>query len=61
MEKGFDYNASMKKLEEIVAKVEDPETGIDDIASLAEQSAKIIDSCREYLRTVREKVENQSR
>ncbi|MGN0195728.1 MAG: exodeoxyribonuclease VII small subunit [Candidatus Cryptobacteroides sp.] len=61
MEKGFDYNASMKKLGEIVAKVEDPETGIDDIAALAGQSAKIIDSCREYLRTVREKVENQAR
>lgn len=56
MEK-FDYAKAVASLEEILAKVEDPETGIDDIDSYVRQAEELSARCREYLRGVREKVD----
>lgn len=56
MEK-FDYSKAMAELEEIAARVEDPSTGLDDIDKYIERSGKLIEACRLYLRTAREKVE----
>lgn len=59
MARKFDYDASMAKLEEIVARVEDPETALKDIGPLVEQSAKLIEACRNYLRELRDTVKEQ--
>lgn len=57
MEK-FDYAEALKELENIVVKVEDPSTGIDDIDRLIRRSDELVAGCREYLRTAREKLED---
>ena len=57
MEK-FDYTKAVEELESIAAKVEDPQTGIDDIDRYIRRSEELIEACRAYLRGVREKVEN---
>jgi len=56
MEK-FDYAQAVARLEEILAKVEDPATGIDDIDKYIRQAEELTARCREYLRGVREKVD----
>ena len=56
MEK-FDYAKAVADLEEILAKVEDPATGIDDIDKYVQQAEKLTARCRDYLRSVREKVD----
>lgn len=56
MEENFDYGKAMAELEQIAAKVEDPSTALDDIDKLIKRSAELVDACRNYLRTTREKV-----
>ena len=56
MEK-FDYAKAVASLEEILAKVEDPATGIDDIDKYVREAEELSARCREYLRGVREKVD----
>ena len=56
MEK-FNYAKAMAELESIAARVEDPATGLDDIDRYIKRSEELIDSCRNYLRTAREKIE----
>ena len=55
MEK-FDYTKAVEELEAIAAKVEDPQTGIDDIDKYIRRSQELIEACRAYLRGAREKV-----
>ncbi len=47
----------MAELERIAARVEDPQTSLDDIGALVKRSKELISQCREYLRTVRESIE----
>ena len=54
----FDYKKAVDELEKIAVKVEDPSTGLDDIDKYVRRSSKRVASCRAYLRTVRDKVEN---
>ena len=56
MEK-FEYKKAVETLEKILAKVEDPATGIDDIDKYVRQAEELTFRCREYLRGVREKVD----
>ena len=56
MEK-FDYAKAVETLEKILAKVEDPATGVDDIDKYVRQAEQLTARCREYLRGVREKVD----
>lgn len=57
MEEKFDYNVAVARLEEIALKVEDPSTSLDDIDRLVRESEKLVEACRNYLRSVRERVE----
>lgn len=59
MNKKFDYNKALERLEKIAAQVEDPATPLDDIAGLVKESRWLVEGCREYLRSVRENIENQ--
>ena len=58
MEEQFDYNAAVAELEKIAAKVEDPATGLDEIDRCIRRSDELIARCRDYLRTVRNTVDN---
>ncbi len=52
----FDYQKAMAELEKIAEKVEDPSTGLDDIDKYVKRTTELITSCRAYLRSVRDKV-----
>ena len=58
MEKKFDYNEAVAELEKIAARVEDPATGLDEIDRCIRRSDELIGLCREYLRTVRDTIDN---
>lgn len=49
----FDYKKAVEELEAIAAKVEDPQTGIDDIERYMSRSQELIAACRAYLRGAR--------
>ena len=55
--KDFDYSKALETLEGIAKAVEDPSTGLDDIDKYVKQSEDLIEKCRAYLRSVREKTE----
>ena len=57
MEK-FDYSEALKRLESIAVRVEDPQTGLEDIDKCIREADRLIEQCRAYLRTAREKTEN---
>ncbi len=59
-EEKFDYAKAMAELEGIAAKVEDPKTSLDDIGALVSRSKKLIEQCRNYLRSVRESIEKEA-
>ncbi len=52
----FDYNEALAEIEAIAAKVEDPNTGIEDIDKYIRRSEELIAACRAYLRGAREKL-----
>lgn len=54
----FDYNKAIEELEQIASKVEDPSTSIDQIDRCLARAKELTDACRDYLRTVREKVDD---
>jgi exodeoxyribonuclease VII small subunit len=56
--KDFDYSKAIAELEAIATRVEDPETGLDDIDALVTRSKLLVKQCRDYLRTVRDKVDS---
>lgn len=58
-EEKFDYAKAMAELEGIAAKVEDPNTSLDDIGALVSRSKTLIEQCRNYLRSVRESIEKE--
>lgn len=58
MKEKFDYAAAMAELEAIAKKVEDPATSLDDIDALVGRSKELIKACRDYLRTVKEKIDS---
>jgi exonuclease VII small subunit len=58
MDEIFDYKKAVEELEAMAAKVEDPNTGIDDIDKYMKRSRELIEACRAYLRGAREKLNN---
>ena len=56
----FDYTKAVAELDQIAAKVENPETSLDDIVALVKRSKELIDQCRQFLRTVRESIEDST-
>ena len=57
MEK-FDYAKAIAELEEIAAKVENPETKLDDIDALVLRSKQLLEQCRKYLREVKDRIDS---
>lgn len=58
MEQKFDYAKAIAELEEIAAKVENPETKLDDIDALVGRSKELLKQCRDYLKGVKEKIDS---
>jgi len=58
MEEKFDYTKAIAELEEIAAKVENPETKLDEIDALVLRSKELLKGCREYLRGVKDKLDS---
>ncbi len=54
----FDYAKAIAELDRIAAQVENPETKLDDIDALVGRSKELLGQCREYLRTVKEKIDS---
>lgn len=54
----LDYSKAVAELDQIAAKVENPETSLDDIGTLVKRSKELIAQCRQYLRSVRESIED---
>jgi exodeoxyribonuclease VII small subunit len=57
MEEKFDYEKTLAELEAIAVKVENPETKLDDIDALVGRSRALLKACREYLRSVKDKID----
>jgi exodeoxyribonuclease VII small subunit len=55
----FDYTKAVEELDGIAAKIEDPKTSLDDIGVLVSRSKVLIKECREYLRSVRESIQEE--
>ena len=55
----FDYAKAVEELDGIAAKIEDPKTSLDDIGALVSRSKVLIKECREYLRSVRESIQEE--
>ena len=53
----FDYTKAISELEKIAAQVEDPSTGLEEIDRQLKRSSELIEACRAYLRTTREKTD----
>lgn len=60
MKEEFDYAKAVEELEAIVLRVEDPQTGIEDIDRYIKRSEELIYACRAYLRGAREKLDTMS-
>ena len=59
-EEKFDYAKAMAELEGIAVKVEDPKTSLEDIGALVSRSKTLIEQCTNYLRSVRESIEEEA-
>ena len=57
----FDYKKAMEELEAIAAKVEDPQTGIEDIDKYIKRSQELIAQCRYYLRGARDIIQGEAK
>ena len=58
MEEQFDYTKAIAELEGIAAKVENPETKLDEIDALVSRSKQLLKGCRAYLRGVKDKMDS---
>lgn len=58
-EERFDYAKAMAELEGIATRIEDPKTSLDEIGGLVTRSNELIGQCRDYLRSVRESIEDK--
>jgi exodeoxyribonuclease VII small subunit len=56
MEKAMSYEKAMKRLEEIVAKIESGEMDIDALAQNLKEAQKLVEFCKEKLTTVEAEV-----
>ena len=54
--KNCDVKFHIEELETIAARVEDPQTGIDDMEKHIRRSEELVEACRAYLRGAREKL-----
>ncbi len=49
MEKKFDYEAAVKRLEKLVAEIEDPSVAVAKLPEKVEEAVSLIEQCRGFL------------
>lgn len=54
MRESFDYNKSVKAVEALIARVEDPATGVEESEKLIKEASGLLEKCYAWLRTERE-------
>ena len=54
----FSYEAAREELENILAELENGETGIDDLAAHVRRASELIRLCREKLRSTEKEVQD---
>ncbi|MDY6277258.1 MAG: exodeoxyribonuclease VII small subunit [Bacteroidales bacterium] len=59
MEEKFDYAKAMATLEKMAADAQNPETPVEDIGKMVRESKTLVKDCREYLRSLRDTIEEQ--
>ena len=57
-ETAFDYAQAIAELEKIAAEVEDPYVDLDKMDSALKRSSELVEQCRAYLRSAREKLDS---
>lgn len=60
MPKKFDYARTVSELEDIVKKVEDPTTPLEQIGALVTKAGELIETARGWLRSERDKIEKKA-
>lgn len=50
----FDYNRAVSEVEDLISKVEDPSTGIEDAVELVSRASETLEKCYAFLRRERE-------
>lgn len=55
---GFSYEAAREELENILAELENGETGIDELAAHVRRASELIKLCREKLRSTEKEVQD---
>lgn len=53
----FDYNKTVGEVEQLIKKIEDPATGVEEAEKLIKDAAAKLDKCYGYLRSERENLE----
>lgn len=54
MTESFDYNKSVKAVEALIARVEDPAAGVEESEKLIKEASGLLEKCYAWLRTERE-------
>lgn len=52
----FDYFKTVDEVEQMLVRIEDPQTGVSQARELIARANACLDQCYEYLRTEREKL-----
>jgi exodeoxyribonuclease VII small subunit len=52
----FSYDEAMKRVEEIVAQLEQDDRGIDELAALVKEASTLVKTCKRKLKTTEEDI-----
>ena len=52
--KKFDYGKSVHDIEELIGKIEDPSTGIEEAGKLISKASETLEKCYAFLRSERD-------
>lgn len=52
--KNFDYGKSVHDIEELIGKIEDPSTGIEEAGKLIGKASETLEKCYAFLRSERD-------
>ncbi len=56
MEKKFDYEAALERLEKLVSEIEDPSVAVAKLPEKVEEAVKLIEQCRKFLKKSEEDI-----
>lgn len=54
------YREALQEIEKLLAKIEDPETGFDQLSLDVKRATELVEYCRKQLRSYKEEIDNIS-